>query len=307
MLRITFRQLEALYWAATLGTVNAAAKHLFVSQPAITARVKELEDILGIALLTRSQQGVQLTPAGRQVLEHAQRLLKSGEELERCGEQEIPPLDGVLRLGADESSASVAVSEILRQLKNRYPALRVELSIERSKVLHEKFNRRELDVALHTSPVARPHVADELLGWVRVAWVAGPAIDLAHLPFSPADAASVPLVTNPSPSILHQVAIDWLSKATNDLQGLNTCNSLAMIMTLVQDGHAIATLPVPVVMERLKQGTLRLIESDPPLPHIAYYISHLVEKQAAGVGTIVEVAKEVLRSSQFFDDSRPVA
>lgn len=302
MLRITFRQLEAFYWATTLGTVNAAAKHLFVSQPAITARVKELEEILGISLLSRSQQGVQLTPAGREVLDHAQRLLKLGGELEKCGRHEVPPLDGVLRMGADETSAAVAVSEILRQLKVRYPGLQVDLSIERSKVLHEKLNRRELDVALQTSPVARPHVADELLGWVQVAWVAGASVELAHLPFSPGDAASVPLVTNPQPSILHYVAKDWLSKSGTDLHQLSTCNSLEMIMKLVRDGHAIAALPVPVVLDHLKQGTLKLVESDPPLPPIAYYVSYLVEKQAAGVGVIVELARAVLESAQFFID-----
>lgn len=302
MLRITFRQLEAFYWATTLGTVNAAAKHLFVSQPAITARVKELEEILGISLLSRSQQGVQLTPAGREVLEHAQRLLKLGGELEKCGRHEVPPLDGVLRMGADETSAAVAVSEILRQLKVRYPGLQVDLSIERSKVLHEKLNRRELDIALQTSPVARPHVADELLGWVQVAWVAGASVELAHLPFSPGDAASVPLVTNPQPSILHYVAKDWLSKSGTDLHQLSTCNSLEMIMKLVRDGHAIAALPVPVVLDHLKQGTLKLVESDPPLPPIAYYVSYLVEKQPAGVGVIVELARAVLESARFFID-----
>lgn len=302
MLRITFRQLEAFYWAATLGTVNAAAKHLFVSQPAITARMKELEEILGNALLSRSQQGVQLTPAGREVLDHAQRLLKLGGELEKCGKHEVPPLDGVLRLGADESSAAVAVSEILRQLKIRYPTLRVDLSIERSKVLHEKLNRRELDVALQTSPAARPHVTDELLGWVQVAWVAGASVELAHLPFSPGDAASVPLVTNPQPSILHYVAKDWLSKSGTDLHQINTCNSLAMIMKLVCDGHAIAALPVPVVLDHLKQGTLKLVEADPPLPPIAYYVSYLVEKQSVGVGIIVELARVALESAQFFID-----
>lgn len=307
MLRITFRQLEAFYWAATLGTVNSAAKHLFVSQPAITARVKELEEILGIALLSRSQQGVQLTPAGRDVLEHAQRLLKLGGELEKCGEHEVPPLDGVLRMGADETSAAVAVSEILRQLKIRYPTLRVDLSIERSKVLHEKLNRRELDLALQTSPVARPHVADELLGWVQVGWVAGASVELMHLPFSPGDAASVPLVTTPQPSILHYVARDWLGQAGTDLHPLSTCNTLAMIMTLVRDGHAIAALPVPVVLEHLKQGTLKLVESTPPLPPIAYYVSYLVEKQAAGVGFVVDLARSVLESAQFFIDKPPAA
>lgn len=304
MLRVTFRQLEAFYWAATLGTVNSAAKHLFVSQPAITARVKELEEALGLALLSRSQQGVQLTPVGRDVLEQARLLLQLGEELERQGQHEVPPLDGVLRLGADESSAAVAVSEILRQLRVRYPGLRVDISIERSKVLHEKLNRRELDVALQTSPVARPHVVDELLGYVQVAWVAAAAIELAHLPMSPIDAASVPIVTNPPPSILHRVARDWLHGAESEVHRLNTCNSLAMIMKIVQEGHAMAALPVPVVMEQLKLGTLKLVEADPQLPPIAYYVSYLVEKQNAGVVTIVDLAKAVLSSAHFFIEPR---
>ncbi|HMN13653.1 MAG TPA: LysR family transcriptional regulator [Bellilinea sp.] len=302
MLRITFRQLEAFYWAATLGTVNAAAKHLYVSQPAITARIRELEEVLGLALLSRSQQGVQLTPAGSDVLAHAQRVLRMGEELESSGRQEVPPLDGVLRLGADDAAAALAVAEMLRQLKVRFPALRVDVSIDVSKALHEKMIRRELDVALQTTPVARPHVVDLFLGRVQLAWVAGASMELNHTPFSPRDAPSVPIVTNPPPSILNPIARDWLAKAPNDLSRLNTCNSLSMIMKIVQDGHAIAVLPVPVVMDYLKSGAMKLVAADPPFPPMAYYVSYLSEKEASGALTIVELAKEILTNRQFFDD-----
>lgn len=301
MLRITFRQLEAFYWAATLGTVAAASRHLFLSQPAITARVKELEDVLGVTLLIRSQQGVQLTPSGQEVLMHAQHVLRLGEELELSGKREVPLLDGVLRIGADESSAAVGVSELLRQLRVRFPSLRVEISIDRSKVLNEKLNRREIDIALQTSPAARPHVVDQMLGKVQVAWVASSAMELMHLPLCPDDAASVPIVMNPHPSILHQVASDWLSHAGVDLRHLNTCNSLTMILKMVQEGHAMAVLPVPLVLKQLRSGALKLVEADPPLLPITYYVSFLLEKQAAGVMTIVEMAKSVLDEAQFFN------
>lgn len=306
MLRITLRQLEAFHWAATLGTVNAAAKHLFVSQPAVTARINELEEILGLTLLSRSQHGVQLTPSGRELLANVQRILLLGEELEESARHDVPPLDGMLRLGADDSSATVAVAEILRQLKSRYPGLRVHVSVGVSKALHEKINRRELDVALHTSPVARPHVVDVLLGHLQVAWVAAPGLLLPAAPLTPQSAASVPIVTNPQPSILHYVARNWLGKAS-DLERLNTCNSLSMITRIVQDGHAIAALPVPVVQERLSAGTLKLVDADPPLAPIAYYVSYLAEKEAAGVAKIVDLAKEVLQGARFFVEGPPAA
>lgn len=300
MLRITIRQMEAFFWAAELGTVNAASKHLFVSQPAVTARINELEGILGVTLFSRSQQGVQLTPAGRMVLRNVRQFLDMGELLERTGANEILPLDGVLRLGADDSTAAVAISEFLRQLRLRYPSMRVDLSVERSKMLHEKMIRRELDIALQTSPVARPYITDELLGHVQVSWVSSAHAEFTQYPFTPSDARSVPIVINPQPSILHQVARDWLMSAGTELHQLNTCNSLATIMSLVEDGHAIAALPVPVVRKRISYGTLKLLPAQPELPPIAYYVSYLAEKESSGVKRIVELAKAVLESADFY-------
>lgn len=302
MIKFTFRQVEAFYWAATLGTVAAAAKHLFVSQPAITARVKELEDILGLALLSRSQHGVQLTPTGRDVLELARKLLESGAAIGDMRANEQPPLDGLLRLGADESSAAVVISALLRQLRVTYPSLRVALSVERSKVLQEKLNRRELDVAIHTNPAARPHVIDEPLGRVDVAWVASGRLEGVSLPFRPADAAAISIVLNPPPSILHVVARDWLSEAGRDIEKLNTCNSLSTIMTMVQDQHAISTLPVPVVMDRVASGVLKLLEADPPLQPIAYYLSFLSERRSANVEAINVHIRQTLKETRFLAD-----
>ncbi|WP_025372708.1 LysR family transcriptional regulator [Advenella mimigardefordensis] len=303
MLQITFRQLEAFYWAGTLGTVAAAAKHLCISQPAVTARIKELETNLGLVLLLRSQQGVQLTPSGHAFLLRAQYMLQLGEEFEAGGRNEQPPLDGVLRLGADESSAAVGIAEILWQLRMRYPTLRMDLSIDQSSVLNGKLNRRELDITIQTSVLNRPHISNRVLGQVAVAWIAGASMDLADLPFRPDDAASVPLVINPHHSVLHSLARDWLGEARADQYQLNTCNSLAMIMKMVQKGHAMAVLPVPIVLEQLKQGQMKLVPADPPLPVISYYACFLSEKEAAGVGTIVDMASEILTECQFFISS----
>ena len=148
-MRITLRQIEAFYWTARLGSVHSAAEHLNFSQPAISARIKALEAGLGVELFTRKNQRVQLTPDGRHAIAQAERLLGAAQEFERLG-RSGPALEGVLRLGSDESTAMVALSEILGQLKRRHPKLIVELSIDVGALLKEKLRRREIDIALHT-------------------------------------------------------------------------------------------------------------------------------------------------------------
>lgn len=167
-------------------------------------------------------------------------------------------------------------------------------------MLNKKLNRRELDIALQTTPALRPHVIDSFLGEVQVAWVASIDMDLQSTPFTPRDAAHVPLIITPQPSILHHVARNWLSQSGTDLHRLNTCNSLAMIMKTVLEGHAMAAMPVPLVADPVRQGRLKLVEAIPPLPSISYYVSFLAERRSAGVETIVDMARSVLKQVSFF-------
>src|SRR6478752_3125964 len=124
-MRFTLRQIEAFYWTAKLGSIHAAADHLNFSQPAVSTRIKELETALNVELFTRRNQRVQLTAEGRNAVPHAERALGAAHEFERVG-RAGPPLEGVLRLGSDESTAMVALSEILSRLKRRHPKLIVE-------------------------------------------------------------------------------------------------------------------------------------------------------------------------------------
>src|SRR5689334_23149260 len=133
-MRITLRQVEAFYWTAKLGSIHAAAHHLNFSQPAVSARIKELENAMSLELFSRANHRVQLTPAGRSALVHAERILNAGTDFERLGGG-VPPLEGVLRLGSDESTVMVALTEILSQLKLRHPKLIVELRIDVGSVL----------------------------------------------------------------------------------------------------------------------------------------------------------------------------
>lgn len=298
-MRITLRQIEAFYWTAKLGSIHAAANHLNFSQPALSSRVKELESAMDMGLFSRKNQRVQLTPAGRNALAHAERVLNAARDFERLGGA-VPPLEGVLRLGSDESTAMLALTEVLSLLKLRHPKLIVELSIDVGAVLTEKLRKRELDMALHTNLGAASHVVDELLGWEEFQWVASRAMEIPEGDFVPSMASALPIVTNLPPSTLNSFVRKWLQSDGYDFGGVNTCNSLQLMLQLVRAGHAVAVLPVPIVREHLVSGELRTLPARPPLPPAPYYASYLKDARGQSVAAVVEIARSVLEKERFF-------
>lgn len=293
------RQIEAFYWTAKLGSIHAAADHLNFSQPAVSSRIKDLEGVLKIELFSRKNQRVHLTAEGRNAVAQAERVLSAGQDFERLGGAE-PPLEGVLRLGSDESTAMVALPEILSQLKLRHPKLIVELSIDIGTILTEKLRKRELDIALHTNSGAALHVLDELLGWVEFQWVASRNLDIPGGDFVPTIATQLPMVTNSPPSTLNGLVQKWLRSGGFDFDGVNSCNSLSLMLRLVMAGHAIAVLPVPILREQLATGELRCLPAKPAIPPTPYYASHVKNERGPGTSVVVEIAKSVLERERFF-------
>lgn len=298
-MRVTLRQIEAFYWTARLGSVHAAAEHLNFSQPAVSARLKELEGTLEVELFTRKSQRMQLTAEGRNAIPQAERLLHAAQEFERLG-RAAPPLEGVLRLGSDESTAMVALSEILSRLKHAHPRLIVELSIDIGAVLKDKLRKREIDIALHTSAGAASHVVDEALGWVEFQWVASRNLEVPEGDFTPALATQLPIVTNQPPSTLNAMVHKWLRSGGFEFDAVNSSNSLQLMVRLVQAGHAIAVLPMPVVREQLATGELRCLPARPAIPPTAYYASYVKDDGRRGTSIVVEIARSVLEAERFF-------
>jgi len=299
-MRITLRQVEAFYWTAKLGSVHAAADHLNFSQPAVSSRIKELEGALDVELFSRNNQRLQLTAAGRSALAHAERLLHAAQDFERVGGA-APSLEGVLRLGSDESTAMVALPEILSGLKRRHPKLIVELTIDVGTTLKEKLRKREIDIALHTNAGAASHVVDELLGWVDFRWVAARELSIPEGDFTPDRATALPIVTNPPPSTLNSLVLKWLQSGGFEFDGVNFSNSLQLMLRLVRTGHAISVLPMPVVREPLAAGEVRLLPARPAIPQVAYYASYVQNEAGRGTPVVVEIAKAVLHAERFFD------
>jgi len=116
-------QLRTFVTVAEEGHLTRAAERLFTSQPAISAHVKSLEEELGVTLFDRTPKGMQLTAAGEQLLERAQRTLAAAGELLDEARAMQDELVGEVRIGLNTDAAFLRVIEIQRALAAAHPRL----------------------------------------------------------------------------------------------------------------------------------------------------------------------------------------
>src|SRR5690349_754794 len=107
------------------GGMTRAAERLHRVQSNVTTRVRQLEEDLGVALFIRDGKRLHVTPAGRLLLDYADRMLALAEEV-RSAVQDPRPR-GRLRLGAMESTAAVRLPGPLAEYHKRHPDVILEL------------------------------------------------------------------------------------------------------------------------------------------------------------------------------------
>ncbi|MHA6287979.1 LysR substrate-binding domain-containing protein [Maricaulis sp. CAU 1757] len=154
----TLRQLQFLIALAEHGSFSRAAEAVFVTQPTLSAAIKELETILGTNLVERGARGAVLSPAGEAVLERATRVMAEAEDLVTAAQAAGEPLNGPFRLGVIPTIAPFLLPRVLPALRSRFPELKLFLREDLTEHLYEALRERRIDAAL----VALPYEAQQI-------------------------------------------------------------------------------------------------------------------------------------------------
>lgn len=146
------RQLQHLVRLAELQHFGKAAEALGITQPSLSASIKELESILGGALVDRAGKTTRLTPLGSDIAQRAQKVVNDLCDLVESAGAQAQPLAGTLRLGVIPTISAFLLPRLLPSLRQRYPQLKVYLIEDQTQKLIEIMNRGELDVVLLALP-----------------------------------------------------------------------------------------------------------------------------------------------------------
>ena len=154
----TLRQLQFLTALKAQGSFVAAAEAVGVTQPTLSAGIKELESALGAVLVERGRTGAVLTPAGEEAANRAATALSDVEELVRAVQAAGRPFSGSFRLGAIPTIAPFLLPRALPLLKKTYPLLRLQLREDLTARLVDALRARTLDAAVIALPYQAPGI-----------------------------------------------------------------------------------------------------------------------------------------------------
>jgi DNA-binding transcriptional LysR family regulator len=153
---ITLRQLEVFLAVARAGGFRRAADGLHLSQPALSQHVAELERVLGARLFDRLARRVELTEAGRILVEHAGRLFASLEGAREAVADLAGLRRGSLQIGASTTPGVYVLPAVLGAFETRYPGIALRLTIANSAEIEARIRANELDLGVVGGHAMRP-------------------------------------------------------------------------------------------------------------------------------------------------------
>ncbi len=156
MTTISLKHLRYFEVLAQHGHFGRAAEACSISQPALSAQVRELEDILGASLIERGAKVNRLTGLGEALAGRARDILRAVDDLADLGRAAQHPLVGQLRIGVIPTVAPYFLPRVIKALTGRYPGLDLRPREAVTQKLLDELLAARLDVAIVALPLAQP-------------------------------------------------------------------------------------------------------------------------------------------------------
>ncbi len=258
MSRLNYHHLHYFWRVATLGNLTEAARQLHVSQSALSAQIRALEESMETKLFERSGRRLVLTATGQRVLGYANDIFSRGEELESLLRHGVEPEYQQLRIGVLSTMSRNFIEGFIAPLINQ-PKVRFSLHARGMANLLNGLANHQFDLILTNSNVTADDQdtlwQSQLLARQPLA-VVGPKGQKPTTNFPQGYAGKRWVL--PTPQTELRTAFDGFCSRWNyepDVQA--EADDMAMLRLLARDTGALTVLPPVVVKDEIARGTLQ--------------------------------------------------
>lgn len=257
-------RLKVFYSVAKNLSFTKASQELFVSQPAVTKHVHELESMYHVRLFDRTNNKISLTEAGKVMMEHCERILTEYRKLEYDMHLLNNEYAGELRLGASTTIAQYILPPILAKFTAQYPQIKVSLMDTNSRNVENALLEHSIDLGMVEGVFRTPNLkyeaflCDELVPVVRKGVIPSDVDEISVDSF-----VKMPLVLRERGSGTLDAIETVLAEEGLKLSSLNVrmhLGSTESIKSFLAYSDCMGIVSIASVVRELKEGIFRVVD-----------------------------------------------
>lgn len=254
---MNIRQLKIYVAVCDLRSFTAAAKALYMTQPAISHVIHDLEAEVGTALLERTPKNINLTQAGLILFEKAKHLLSIYDDLEKVKSNldELAPL----RIGSCITVAHSFLIQLTETMKQAYPNLQMPVTIASAAVILDKLEKNDIDAAFIEGAFPHEKFNSVQLDSYKIIPVCSPSF-ITTDNISLQELIKQPLLLREKGSAIRDVFDSELFLRNIEIQPLWTSTNSNVLMKAAVQGIGIALLPENMILDKIRQGQLKRLK-----------------------------------------------
>ncbi len=251
-------QLRSFVAVAEAGHLTRASEKLHVSQPAVSAQIKALEDELDLALFERTSSGMVPTTAGQRLLTYAQKILAAAQALRNEAKALKGEIAGRVRVGTMSDPGFIRIGEFLNATVERYPLLQLELHQEVTGEAYAKVRDGELDGSFYYGDLEHRLVSRLRLRGITYRVAAPAAWKSRVVDADWSEIAKQPWVTTPAISSHHKLVRELFDKHDVEPTKVVEADQESVIANLVVSGVGMSLIREELALEKEAAGEVCL-------------------------------------------------
>ncbi len=252
------RRFRIFQKAAEQQSFTKAAQSLYMTQPAVSKAIRELEEELQTPLFERFPKKAILTPEGQLFLKKVNALLTHYDDVL----QHVAKIHSqyTLRIGSSITIANDFLTTILKDLKKAYPSLSMQVEIASSSAILDKLVQQQLDIAFVEGMIDQDAFICLLFSTYHIKAVAHPEVLQKQSITSLSDIAKFPLLLREEGSAIRDVVESCFLLYDIPLHPAWTSTNSTALLKAATKGFGITFLPEKMVTKKLKNHTLEEVQ-----------------------------------------------
>ncbi|MFV5213728.1 LysR family transcriptional regulator [Azonexus caeni] len=293
------RRLQVFHAVAKHRSFTRAADALFMTQPAVTFQIRQLEEQYSTRLFERRHGSIDLTPAGELVLEYAQKILALSDEMDTRVAELTGEMRGPLLVGASTTIAEFMLPRVLGEFNALYPQVRARLIVANSESIESRVAEHSLDVGLIEAPARLSGLSSQICCEDELQVVCVPDYPLAEFKaLQPADLADYEFISREPGSGTRAITDAYFRDHGVKPESLKTQMELGSpeaLKGVVSTGLGFAIVSRAVVAKEIRLGELLGIPLSPPLKRSLYLVHPQDRFQSKLLSTFIDFARRKLK------------